>query len=196
MTPFSVYCDYVAIKRHFDSWSYDYHQYNGKVNLKPESFERRRDRRYFERLERHRDPRGVLVVAIANDPSAWIGDVLSAGVEAYDVHRGRMEALSRTIDQDLSRVRTSVRDVFVGGPGEHPPIVRMVMGGRLTLETATMLTKATLAGPWLRDGYGLDPIVGPTVRGIVRLDGFLTYDRDRVREKFLAHFVDKEEVPA
>ena len=51
MTPFEAYCEYVSLKNHFTQSGYDYFKYNGKTRLKPATFQKRKDRIFFEKLE-------------------------------------------------------------------------------------------------------------------------------------------------
>ncbi len=40
---FKTYVDYLALKRHFTTKTYDYHKYNGKVKVSFEAFQTRKD---------------------------------------------------------------------------------------------------------------------------------------------------------
>ena len=61
MTPFEVYCEYVSLKNHFTKLDYDYIKYNGKMRLKPTSFQKRKDKLFFEKISKHSDPHGFFI---------------------------------------------------------------------------------------------------------------------------------------
>lgn len=76
MNGFKVYQTYLALKRHFETDSYDYIKYQGKVKVSKEAYERRRDRIYFEKLAHERDPEELLIANfIFNPEMKWIGAV-------------------------------------------------------------------------------------------------------------------------
>lgn len=49
MAPFEVYVNYLALKSHFSSPKYDYFKYNKKVRASLTSFNKRKDRYFFEK---------------------------------------------------------------------------------------------------------------------------------------------------
>ena len=49
---YNAYKTYVALKNHFTSDSYDYFKYKGRVRVKEESFLKRKDKFYFEKIEK------------------------------------------------------------------------------------------------------------------------------------------------
>ena len=54
MTPFEVYKTYLALKNHFTQAKYDYNKYCGKVRASLNSFYKRKDRFWFEKLSRQK----------------------------------------------------------------------------------------------------------------------------------------------
>ena len=58
VTPFETYKAFIALKTHFCKDGYDYIQHRSqRIKAKPESFYKRKDRHYFERLSRqYKDP--------------------------------------------------------------------------------------------------------------------------------------------
>jgi len=61
MSAFECYKEYVALKNHFTQKSYDYVKYNGKTSVKADSFNSRKDKIFFEKLAKHKDPKGFLI---------------------------------------------------------------------------------------------------------------------------------------
>ena len=51
MKPFEVYQTFLTLKAHFRNNGFDFHRF-GKVKVLPETFERRKDRYFFEKLSK------------------------------------------------------------------------------------------------------------------------------------------------
>ena len=49
---YNAYKTYVALKNHFTSDSYDYFKYKGKARVKEETFLKRKDKFFFEKIEK------------------------------------------------------------------------------------------------------------------------------------------------
>jgi hypothetical protein len=87
--PFDVYKSYLGLKNHFTKKTYDYHKYGGKSRASIQSFYKRRDRFFFEKLSRQKDDSEVVEYFVANfvscdDPQAlWIGQIMKEGEENY-----------------------------------------------------------------------------------------------------------------
>ena len=55
MTPYECYNEYLALKNHFTKPEYDYIKYQGKLRTKVDTFQKRKDRIFFEKLAKHED---------------------------------------------------------------------------------------------------------------------------------------------
>jgi hypothetical protein len=93
MMPFDAYCQYLALKNHFTKDSYDYHKYCGKSRATVQSFYKRKDRMWFEKVSRQKTDQEVIDFFVANfvscsDPETlWIGDMIKEG--EVDIKTGR-----------------------------------------------------------------------------------------------------------
>jgi hypothetical protein len=111
MTPFEVYKTYLALKNHFTKDSYDYFKYGGKVSASVKSFESRRDRFYFEKLAKMRDPTSFILANLSEDTNIWVGDLCAneTAERRYKSWLKRNQSLSYTFRNDLSsRMNTSI----------------------------------------------------------------------------------------
>ena len=66
MTDFEVYKTYLAFKNHFTKKTYDYHKYCGRSRASKESFYKRKDRYFFERISRQKKDEEVKAYFVAN----------------------------------------------------------------------------------------------------------------------------------
>jgi len=89
MTPFEVYCCYLALKNHFTKKTYDYFKYHGKVRTTIQSFNKRKDKYFFEKTSRQKSDAEILEYFVSNfiecdDPQRlWIGSIIQSGDENY-----------------------------------------------------------------------------------------------------------------
>ena len=74
VTPFETYKSYLGLKNHFTKEKYDYHKYCGKSRATVQSFYKRKDRFFFEKLSRQKNDEEVIDFFVSNfvecdDPS-------------------------------------------------------------------------------------------------------------------------------
>jgi len=85
LNPHNCYKTYLALKNHFTKDHYDYHRHSGKVKASIESFYKRKDRFWFEKLSRNKTDNEIINFFVANfvtcnDPqSLWIGEIIKEG---------------------------------------------------------------------------------------------------------------------
>ena len=81
MTGYEAFSLYTSLKLHFNSDSYDYFRYNGKVNTSVDAFENRKDKWHFYKLSRRFDNeeqgRDFIVANLVHDSNVWIGHLLT-----------------------------------------------------------------------------------------------------------------------
>jgi len=140
--PFDVYKSYLGLKNHFTKKSYDYHKYCGKSRASLQSFYKRRDRFFFEKLSRQKNDEEVIDFFVSNfvgcdDPqSLWIGDIMRSGEGRYTDWKKRNQSLSYVFRQETETLfeGQKVDDIFDCSKG-HPPILKSFLGGQVCLET-------------------------------------------------------------
>ena len=100
MSPFECYKTYIAIKNHFTKDTYDYHKYLGKTRVTLQSFYKRKDRFWFEKLSRNKSDQEILnffvsnFVSSENSQSLWIGDIIKNGELTYKNWENKIQSLS------------------------------------------------------------------------------------------------------
>ena len=77
--PFDTYKTYLSLKNHFTSKTYDYHKYCGKSRASVQSFYKRKDRFWFEKLARQKDDKEIENFFIANFVSCSDPQTLGLG---------------------------------------------------------------------------------------------------------------------
>jgi hypothetical protein len=145
MSGYDCYQTYLAVSNHFKQKSYDFFKYNGKVHVKPNSYEARKDKYFFEKASRKfkRDDFIKYLVANVTEGQTWIGELLTAKHEiAYKKWRKRIEALTYNFKEEISEVYDRESDfnrLFVMEDGRHPLIFRLYSRRKVSLETLVIL---------------------------------------------------------
>jgi hypothetical protein len=149
VTPFDAYKSYLGLKNHFTKEKYDYHRYGGKSRASLESFYKRRDRYFFEKLSRQKDDAEVVEFFVSNfvscdDPqSLWIGEIVRNGEQNYTDWKKRLQSLSYTFKSEIENVFAGKNfdEMFHIEGTKHPLIVKEHLGKNISLESLVLLNK-------------------------------------------------------
>ena len=152
MNGFEIYKVYLAVKLHFTSknQSYDFHKHGGRTTARLETFTKRRDRYFFHKLSQSYNSSNIVDYFVSNfvtNTNLWVGDIIgNSGDENYREWSKRIEALHYYYEQDIdyllermSANDMSFDDIFTVKNGQHPPILKMVLSKRISLETFVIL---------------------------------------------------------
>ena len=152
MVPFDTYKTYLALKNHFTKDSYDYHKYQGKSRASLQSFYKRRDRFWFEKLSRQKDDKEIIDFFVSNftscsDPgSLWIGEIIKEGESRYTSWQKRIQSLTYLFKQESQEIfENGVETVFDCSKG-HPTLLKMFLSGQISIETLVIYDKIFLFG--------------------------------------------------
>ena len=146
--PFDAYKQYLSLKNHFTKEKYDYHKYCGKSRATVQSFYKRKDRFWFERLVRNKSDQEVIEFFISNfvtctDPGKlWIGEMIREGEGRYTAWKKRNQSLSYIFKEELEKVLVNkdLDNVFAVISG-HPIILKKYLGGEVSIETLVIMDK-------------------------------------------------------
>jgi hypothetical protein len=149
MTPFDVYKTYLALKNHFTKDSYDYHKYCGKSRATLNSFYKRNDRYWFERISRQKTDNEVVDFFLASfvscsDPETyWIGNIIKEGQDNYNFWSKKIQSLSYIFKDEIIKVfqNKNFDDLFNIKGNTHPEIVKEHLKNNLSLESLIILNK-------------------------------------------------------
>lgn len=147
--PFDVYKSYLGLKNHFTKKTYDYHKYCGKSRASIQSFYKRKDRFFFEKLSRQKDDHEVIEYFVANfvscdDPqSLWIGQIAKEGESNYSNWKRKHQSMSYVFKNEVSDLFENKKfdDVFHIDGSRHPTIVKEHLANNISLETLIILDR-------------------------------------------------------
>ncbi len=148
VTPYQVYTEYLALKSHFTNKNYDYFKYNKKVRATITSFNRRKDRYFFERTSRKYSDKEVVDFLVSNFVAAdtpgnlWIGEIINSGERTYADWMRRQQSLTYLFKEQSNEffLETKLEDALNCSKG-HPPVLKKFLSGQLSLETLTIYEK-------------------------------------------------------
>jgi hypothetical protein len=141
MTPYQVYCEYLALKSHFSSIKYDYFKYNKKVRASESSFVKRKDRYFFEKSSRKYNDKEIVdflvsnFVAADNPQSIWIGQIINSGERTYQEWVKTNQSLTYIFKEQSTELfsQTKLENVFDCSKG-HPILLKTFLKSELAPE--------------------------------------------------------------
>ena len=148
MTPFETYQSYLSMKSHFTNPKYDFFKYRGKSRATVSSFNKRKDKYWFEKTSRKYSDEEVLNFLLANfvttdnPQNLWIGEIINSGERNYTEWMKRKQSLTYLFKEQVEKLisETNLEKVFDCSKG-HPLVLKKYLGGEISLETLTILEK-------------------------------------------------------
>ena len=148
VTPYQVYCEYLAQKSHFSNVNYDYFKYNKKVRATITSFNRRSDKYWFEKTSRKYNDKEVVDFLVSNFVAAdspsnlWIGSIINSGERTYQEWMRRQQSLTYLFKEQSNELfsNNELESVFNCSKG-HPVLLKRYLGGDISLETLVIFEK-------------------------------------------------------
>lgn len=187
MMPVDAYKCYLSLKNHFTKDSYDYHKYCGKSRATVQSFYKRKDRFWFEKVARQKTDKEVEEFFVANfitctDPQTlWIGEIIKDGGERYTAWKKKVQSLSYVFKEESQQLfgDCKVEEVFDCSKG-HPVILKKFLGGKISLETLVIYDQIFM----FRKNFDkklLDPVWEIVSKKIKKYGPFLNIDVPRYK---------------
>lgn len=190
MTPYEAYREYVALKSHFTTKSYDYFRFYGKVkNATPSSYESRRDKLFFMKLAKHKDPTHFLVANLV-ECDKWIGDLAynEQAQKTYQDWVKRTQSLTYNLSNDLSKLKEKFDDNILVEEHSHPYLLQLYLQKEISLETLSILVDLSGCFKYWDRILSGDPVWKTIGNRIVKYIPFLKYDKQRVKQIVLDNF--------
>jgi hypothetical protein len=182
MVPFDTYKTYLALKNHFTKSDYDYQKYCGKVRANLQSFYKRKDRFWFEKISRNKDDKEIIDFFVANFISAddpgnlWIGSIIREGNKVHQDWLKRKQSLSYLFKEQSEELFSNHKfeEVFDCSKG-HPPVLKSFLSGKISLETLVIYDRIFLIGKTF-DKKLRDPVWETVSLKIKKYNPFLNID--------------------
>ena len=190
MSAFEAYKDYVALKNHFTKPEYDYIKYNGNISLKQSSFDKRKDKIFFQKLAKKADYHDFLIANLSENNKIWIKDIAYSekAEKIYAEWKKRQQSISYILKQQLSKLDSSFNDNFVCQNNQHPLLLRLYLANDISLETLCILLEITGAKKHWDSKMEYDPLWEEYNMKIVKYTPFIKYDKEKVKKIVLDYF--------
>lgn len=146
MTPFEAYQTYVALKNHFTQKSYDFFKYNGKVKVTYNTFDRRKDKYFFNKLAKNKNIMNYLLANFVDgDINQWIGDIVTdqQADTTYTKWLARQESLTYRYKTDLSRLKPEFDYNLKVEDNQHPYLLILYLQNQICIETLIIIDMLT-----------------------------------------------------
>ena len=148
VTPFETYQTYLSMKNHFTNRKYDFFTYGGKSRATMTSFNKSKDKYWFEKTSRKYSDQEITDFLLANFVTAdtpqnlWIGEIINSGEKTYADWMNRQQSLTYLFKEQSTELLSEkkLEDVFNCSKG-HPIVLKKYLGGEISLETLTILEK-------------------------------------------------------
>ena len=189
MTGFDAYQNFLSLKQHFTSDSYDFFKYNGKLRLDSSKFQLRKDRFFFEKLAKKKDPVGLIVSNIVDHNIAWVGDLFSDKADTtYSKWLKRKESLTYIFKSDISNLLVDFNQNFIVRDGQHPHLLKLIRQDKISIETFVILADIVGFIPHWNKNIKENIIWPIYSRKCLKYRPFVIYDRAKykaiLRDKF------------
>jgi hypothetical protein len=182
VTPFETYQHYLSLKNHFTNPKYDFFKYGAKTRASMTSFNKRKDKYWFEKTSRKYNDKEVVDFLVSNFTATdnvqnlWIGEIINSGERNYAEWTKRQQSLTYLFKEQSNELfsESKLDDVFNCSKG-HPPVLKMFLGGKISLETLVIYDKIFLFGNTF-DKKLLDPVWESVSLKLKKYSPFLNID--------------------
>jgi hypothetical protein len=182
MSPFETYQTYLSLKSHFTNPKYDFFKYGGKSRATLTSFNKRKDKYWFEKTSRKYSDKEIVefilsnFLAADNPQNIWIGEIINSGERTYAEWMKRQQSLSYLFKEQSEELfsQTKLEDALNCSKG-HPPVLKKFLSGKISLETLVIYDIIFLFGN-VFDKKLLDPVWETVSLKIKKYKPFLNID--------------------
>jgi len=145
VTPFETYQHYLSLKNHFTNPKYDFFKYGAKTRASMTSFNKRKDKYWFEKTSRKYSNKEIVnflvsnFVSTDNPQNLWIGEIINSGERKYADWMKRQQSLTYLFKEQSNELlsENDLESLFDCSKG-HPKILKKFLGGNISLETLTI----------------------------------------------------------
>ena len=196
VSPFETYQHYLSLKNHFTNPKYDFFKYGAKTRASITSFNKRKDKYWFEKTSRKYSDKEVVdflvsnFTATDNPQNLWIGEIINSGERNYAEWTKRQQSLTYLFKEQSNELfsENKLDDVFNCSKG-HPVVLKKFLSGTISLETLVIYYKIFLFGNKF-DKQLLDPVWETVSLKLKKYTPFLNIDVSNYK-KILRSIIDE-----
>ena len=148
MSPFETYQHYLSLKNHFTNPKYDFFKYGAQTRDSLTSFNKRKDKYWFEKTSRKYSDEEVVDFLVSNFSAAenpqslWIGEIINSGERTYAEWMKRRQSSTYLFKEQSNDLlsENELQDLLECSKG-HPKILKAYLGGKISLENFVIWDK-------------------------------------------------------
>jgi len=145
MEPFDVYKIYLALKLHFTTDSYDITKHKFAAKGRKDTFLKRKDLIVIRKLAKDFSRQEIIDMLVANFVSGdrWGGVFDAQAFDTYKQWQAKQEKIAYQFEQDLYAIQLRMEkdNIEDSTQGDHPLILKMLLGNLITLETVVIINR-------------------------------------------------------
>jgi hypothetical protein len=164
-------------------------KYHGKVKVSPKSFDKRKDKYFFEKLARNPNAEEIMISNFCKNPSVWIKDLTTD--EAFSIMlkwKKKIENFTYLFLEDCNNLKENFNENFSCQENSYPYILQLYLKEKIEIETLIALIDVSDSIDYLNKKLHDDPLWTETVHLMDKIYPFLKYDRDKIKKALLKKF--------
>ena len=148
MSPFETYQHYLSLKNHFTNPKYDFFKYGAKTRASVTSFNKRKDKYWFEKTSRKYSDKEVVNFLVSNfaysdnPQNLWIGEIINSGERIYSEWTKRQQSLTYLFKEQSDKLLSNNElEILFDCSRGHPILLKKYLGGDVSLESLVIFEK-------------------------------------------------------
>lgn len=189
---FDVFKDYIALKNHFTTKSYDYFKYQGKSkSITVDKYNQRKDKVFFMKLAKHKDYRNFLVANFIEGKS-WIGDLAynEQAQTTYTSWLKRTQSLTYIFTNEIEHLDDDFDKNFVVTDNQHPYALKLYLQKKISIETLVILIDIVRCFSHWQKNLEHDIVWKDESLKLVKYKPFIHYEKSKLKKILLDRFRD------
>jgi hypothetical protein len=143
MNPYDAYIYFLCLKQHYTKLNYDVFKYNWKTRASITSYNKRKDRYFFERLSRKYSEQEIKEFFISNFAysdnvnGVYVPDLVETGEEVYSKWKKYTQSLFYNFKTELEVFfsHLKINEIMECRHGQHSALIRKYLQKTISLET-------------------------------------------------------------
>lgn len=190
MTSFDTFKLYISLKNHFTQKKYNYFKYNGKSRISQDSFDKRKDKIFFQKLSKHSDVLGFLLSNLLVNNKSWIKDITynENSDKIYNDWLKRKQSLTYVFKNDIKKLDDDFNSNFLIQENNHPTILKLYLSNEISLETFCILIDISGAKKYFDKMLKNDVMWDEIGLLVEKYTPFITYDKEKYKNILLTNY--------
>ena len=192
MTPYETYVLYLAIKTHFTTVSYDFFKYNKSIKVKEETFNKRKDKIFFQKLALHPEVEDFLVANLSLNPKIYIRSLAYSEEckKTYKSWISKKLSLTYIFKNEVNTLQNNFNENIISKDNNHPILFKQYLADVISKETlCIILTLNPQIISYWDDKLKYDLLWQEQRLNIIKYIPFIDFDHEKFKKILLDNFI-------